>query len=429
MTEIILPSFPDPELIINTDKNDNIYFSTESYGIYKSSDWGVNWDYLGGPPMFKCNYISANNENILANCYDNSNIYLSTDRGNVWKLITSTTGDFIDLRCGGLNISSKNYIYVSISNQEFYYQLFSKDMGNFWDTSNTYNQYNFWLETSNGSIVTNICSDLYFSSDQEHFFKCDSNKYSYYPKPVIDLSDNIYFMDNWSYLNSVFDTINIRKWNPNSKLIIYKKSFIVNNLGTSATIVAIDSANIFIFYGNDIYKSTDDCDTWTKLTNFNFNATINDVCITKNKTIWLATSGGIIYSSDIGDSWHLNNEGLNTTEVLSIVDSRDGYLYLGMAADKVYISDKMVDVNENILSSSDIKIECFDKRIKIIGNDLIRDDIKIYYLLGELINNSLYSINSYPSGYEVNCGNLNTGVYIVNITNKGKHFSKPVLVY
>ena len=424
LTRINIPDSNNYYFSLYSDFNNNIYCPTNALGIFKSTDCGINWTNIECPVYQSIEKFSASHGNVFFST--ENNIYLSTDRGNTWKFLLN---DYYS--CNNVFVSTNNNIYIlhlggSVCQGSFTNQV-SRDFGKTWDA--IFGCSAFMYETSNGSIIFNDFDNrnvIYTTADLKNFSGWDTINYCY-SNNFLDSGDNLYLPCS-IYSSKLGDSIMVQKWSFNQKRFVYSKYLYFYGNQSNFFIGVYDSSCMFIFKGKEVFKSTDDLDTWTKLTNFNFDVSINQVCITQNHTIWLATSGGIIYSSDKGDSWHLNNEGLNSTNISAINDSRDGYLYI-INAGVLYISDKMTDDNENIQQTNEIKIEYFDKSIKISGFDLVTCDIKIYNLLGELMNNSLYATNSCSGGIEVNCGNLNTGVYIINLTNREKNFSKPVLVF
>src|SRR5690606_29886642 len=109
--------------------------------------------------------------------------------------------------------------------------------------------------------------------------------------------------------------------------------------------IATGSDGIILFAdqgtNQGIYRSTDYGETWSKI----YNSSVSSLSIYNNKYVvaGLPTGEGILFSSNLGDTWEFLKEGIHSNATISwnIVDS-DGYLYASANGLGLYKSNSIV---------------------------------------------------------------------------------------
>ena len=277
--EIYLPDSISCNSIL-VDDNDSIYIGVNSNtnneldGVYKSSDFGITWNYKG----LEYHPVSALNQDSEGNIYAGShnNIYRSYDQGNSWEFITDEGFTNIE----EILIVSLDTIFLSCWSGI----VCSFDGGLTWNPSLL--------------IYGNIMfSDIEISSKNELF------------TVAVD-----YMQDTGGVYKSV-------DWGENWDKV----------LTMEVTDVAINSNDeIFITTQWDgIFKSDDSGETWMNICEDILD--IMTIEINDEDIMYVGCQnhymGGVFVSYDNGENWEKFNEGLTNERVHELYIDHAGFLY------------------------------------------------------------------------------------------------------
>ena len=120
------------------------------------------------------------------------------------------------------------------------------------------------------------------------------------------------------------------------------------------TSIGINPVNGYIFVGNNIgevLRSTNNGDDWVSI----LDNKIFDILFTKFGEIYVGASGGVYYSTDMGNTWQNKSNGLLNGSVGCLILGTDGTLYAGTSGG-VYRSTNGGDSWQSPLNYTDARI-------------------------------------------------------------------------
>jgi len=281
-------------------KGNDIIIGTIGEGIFISTDWGKSWSKKGenvknlkyvptlaviGDSIWAGSWSWASSDSLYR-----GGLYLSTDDGNSW---IQKDSNLIDVSVIA-NSDDNERIFVCTAGGGTF---LSTDKGDIWveKNSNLTSAVVYSLAASKENICAGTRNGLYISS-----------------------------IDGANWINKT----------PELTIPVIP-------------IVAIDPANdkdIFIYQDLDIFKSTDNGDSWTKrCSRRSYYETI--YCVAMNKSKMFIGSTYIAFSTDRGNTWEYIDLGKNNSIHSLFVD--DNYIMAG-SDDYIFISK---DNGENWISS------------------------------------------------------------------------------
>ena len=324
------------------------------YGLYFSSDNGSTWSELSndlqGKPVDRIVLLSKGT--FLASSYP-TGVLRSTNGGLGWK---------------HSNLGLSQYDYVPAMNS--YKHLFaatrwdglwrSTNDGALWYSVNTgFTTYQDILITSNNVILV--------GRPDQGVFRSTNNGDTWQPANsgltnliVFDLAMNesgtVYVHTNggthrssndgltWTPTGSTIAYSNFRLHAPDSSGLVV--GFAANGFWVSTdygshwrstslplsyvTINALSSISPSEYYAGTsrgIYRSTDSCRTWTRLSGIEKDSVVVALISNPSKHIYMGTNrGGVYRSTNRGVDWTKMNDGLIDSTVTSLVSNKEGYL-------------------------------------------------------------------------------------------------------
>lgn len=365
--------------------NEEITVATDSFGVFYSQDYGVNWQFCSGLSKFvPCKSI---NRNYPPSANISNKLYLSSTNGHSWY---SANQPILSLRSYSTN---NECIYAEFSGAGVF------------KTSNLGSN---WIAINDG---------LPSSLDIISLYATDSTIIAF----IKDVSSDT----GWIYITA-------------KKEISWEKSFTSNLPSYIPT--AIYGQNNFVYAGFDnygIYKSTDYGRSWIQqntglpennhVTSFSF----------YNNDVYMSTSNhGIYRSNNQINTWTSMNEGLTDTNFSAV---HCGYQHLYAVGKNIWVREELISVS-NILEEIPNKFilhqnfpNPFNPSTKI-QYDLpanARVSLIIYDLLGRevarLVNGEEQKAGSYEA--EFDGANLASGVYFYRLIGAGNIIDTKKMVF
>ena len=373
---------------ITIDGEGALFAGTKDNGVYKSTDNGLTWVQINNGLYNKNIFrVKIGPGNLLFACSESDGgIYRSTNFGESWEITGVTAGTInraIILEDGNLfaatfngiqkyNIITKKWYILGltfvapnpgwnwlsdilIDNDNVIFasswsgKVFkSKDYGGTWDTTSNIHSYqthvtDMALYTDN-SILLGIYGFMKRSTDKGITWTSITNGL---PNSIIH---NIGVTEE-GVIYAVSGNKLCRANHIDSSFVIIRDEVVAssppiyNRIATGS-----DGIILFADQGTNqgIYRSTDYGETWSKI----YNSSVSSLSIYNNKYVvaGLPTGEGILFSSNLGDTWEFLNEGIHSNATISwnIINS-DGYLYVSANGLGLYKSNQIVtSVNDQV---------------------------------------------------------------------------------
>ncbi len=391
-------------------KNSSIIAGTDGNGMFKSTDNGESWNTV------QTNLIYANIESMTTigdNIFAGSKgggIYVSTNNGSSW----SNEVNGINTKYINTIASTKTRVFTGTNGNNLY---ISKDYGKNWDSLGL-NYY--WVVNS-------------ISADSSRIVTCGANSFVYVSKDNgeswqgLDCFENndeakfVYVKDNYFFASGYPWGLNVstdfgNTWLSSNQGLPY------NTEDESYSVISsmVKIGNVFFAEG---YRSNDNAQSWTLNQNFRMRPLLN--C--GKFGIAGASRDGIYMSVDTGKTWNEKNEGLIKKTVNSLA-ANNYYLFAGINGKGVWkrALSEMVGIDElgpsTSLRMTELKIYPNPVRDDLVieTNDKSQFNLRISNVYGQSI---YYSILNKKNIIDIK--NLNSGIYIVEVTNeKGREIRK-----
>lgn len=378
------------QTVYSLTMNDNgtLIAGTKDSGIYKSSDNGLTWLQINNGLYNKNIFrVKTGPSNLLFACSESDGgIYRSTNLGASWEITGVTAGTI-------------NRAFINETGDIFAATLFGVQKYNTQDSD--------WSISGLTSVSSvrgwNWLSDIIIDYDKVMFASSWSGKVfkstdyggtwdttsdiHSYQTHVTDMAlypDNSILLGIYGFMkrstdkgitwasiinglpNSIIQNIEVTEegvvyavsGNKLCKANHIDSSFVVIRDGIFASSPPIYNRmatgnNGLIFFADQdvnqgIYRSTDYGETWLKI----YNSSVYSLSLFNNKYVaaGLPAGEGILFSSNLGDTWEFLNEGIhsNATIIWNIFDP-DGYLYASANGLGLYKSNQIVtSVNDQV---------------------------------------------------------------------------------
>ncbi len=288
--------------ILLTKYKNQIYLYSIS-GVYKSINYGESWDEI--PAFIKsANSDLINSENNLFMLTYYSGIFKKNENSNEWLKLNDSLFS-IDFDQTFIHKDGQNIITSSISNFE---SFLSTNNGANWSKNNISSgdlrAFNVFINNNRFFILT-INKGIFYS---------DNNGQTWHNWNELH-NENYIFKDIISYQNKLYgctngDGILYSEDNGENWLKINKNS---NDLINNEFVFRVDKYDNIIVAAtrfNKLLISRDNGHTWESTMFSTQNIIVNEVICYKNN-IFIATSEGIYYSKNNGYDWIRNNININ----------------------------------------------------------------------------------------------------------------------
>jgi photosystem II stability/assembly factor-like uncharacterized protein len=196
----------------------------------------------------------------------------------------------------------------------------------------------------------------------------------------------------------------------------------------SGSVRAVFKSGSLIFagsYGNGIYVSSDNGNSWTAANSGLTNLNILSLTGNDSKIIAGTEAGGVFVSIDHGLNWIPANEGFSQTNIPSLMVS-DSYLYAGTTDGGIWKrSLSELTAVEEIATEDNASIypNPASNLIRLNVNSDEEVTLNIYNELGVLVKSQMVGKDYCP----IEVGNLKIGTYLVEIRTKS-HTEKQKLI-
>jgi len=295
--------------------NSNLYISTMSDGIYKSTDGGVNWNKLNSFPGIELCRLDTNSTVMLATA--DTLLYKSYDEGNTWEVINM--GVF-KTNFGALaTVGSR--IFIQTINFGIYY---SDDMGLTWERKNHGMSSDYYFNSliiDDNEIYASNSTGFYYSDNNGDYWESKLNDFMYF-----------YYTENLRINNEKQYCISAGFMRSDD----YGNSWVTKNSN-------IDSLNylwgyelirdtIFaLFENNGVCFSNNYGESWEKRNNGLPNVEIKALAICSDTIVVSPEGHGFYMSTDYGLNWHSINNGFPDTAAYiyyGVLNSNDSCIYI-----------------------------------------------------------------------------------------------------
>jgi photosystem II stability/assembly factor-like uncharacterized protein len=341
-----------------------------TYGVYKSSNNGINWNSSGLDSMYvssMCRIGSVFYAIVSkSDCSKSAGVYKTEDNGSKWSLISSET-DFTNLSAFSFN---SNYLFAGFPNGISRYYIKNDD----WRLKNT------GLSVMNISGLAVLYDDLYASNSGAGIYYSNDNGESWtdYNAGLLNLYVNGFSIDKnkcivYAYTNGgIFYTApGVQKWTPlNSGLAdmhiismtisgknlyagcyssgLYRStnggnSWFFSGLSGRVNSLAIGNGVIYAGIRNThgkpwgiLYKSTDAGITWSD-TMSGIPLKPIRALIASGNDVYAGLDNGVYRSTDRGNNWVKIISGISDTVITSLCFNNN-YIVAGTLSGQVYIS-------------------------------------------------------------------------------------------
>lgn len=278
---------------IQFDGKGNIYI-TSTYELLKSTNSGESWvkmniPYLNKESRYVNNYVVLKSGKIFVEVYSYSNIdtvYVSDVNGanwvksNVFPLLINQTGEI-----WGIDYNDK--LYKSINDGETWSEVLSPAVSvkAFYSISNE----NYIVYDKDGNIYTTFDGGKSFEQKK-------SSTASYTANLFRDNKQIIYLVDYNKVLKSKDNGKTWQEITAPVKLPAYLR------------LTESSAGELLLCAKNEIYKSTDEGNTWTVKWQFNF--TTLDIAINNNDLFCSISYDGVFKYNNTQNLWEKKNNGL-----------------------------------------------------------------------------------------------------------------------
>ncbi len=386
--QVDLPSNVQDVYSIATDTNNLLLMGTDQ-GILREVPGTGDWETIFSLNKVGLIMVDVNN-NIYAASVD---LYLSEDNGSTWSKIFSNTG---------YGISS---IYKDTEGTVFLGKwggIFKQDSitGNFsevldLEVSEVVNR--ITLDTATGVLYAGTVSysdvgGIYTSTDGGN---------------------------NWTLTELQHHFVSDLEFNSNNDLY-------ASTRGHS-------------YYGTGgVFKKLNGTDEWI---NVNNQEIVTSMEINQEDEIYIGCSnidfysGGIRYSKDAGDTWNVMNEGLDPSEIYSLIKDKEGYLIALTQWNEVYKTTSSTVPVPLIQSSTKEVVTLypnpFNQQLTIKTSNCPQGNyfLKVMNSIGRIVLNEPISISNTMDDITINMPKLQRGVYFLNLSNSSFNISKSIIQY
>jgi photosystem II stability/assembly factor-like uncharacterized protein len=299
----------------------NIFAGTSGKGIFLSTDNGASWSnvYNESPWGADVPSLAVIDTNIFA--VTSSGLYLSTNNGSQWNPVNGWNNLSLYTEFNALVVVNKNLFERTINGIIY----LSTDLGTSWSivTNNLPNVNNIDFFTA---IGTNLYADIYSSG----LYRSTDNGTTWtniFPNEsvssIVQCGSDLFVLSGGIYRS----TDNGISWNNSS-----------NGLPNPPYIssLVVSGNNIIAGMTNCVYLSTDNGANWSPIKSDIEEAVINSIKVI-GTNLFAGTNNGVYLSTDKGTSWKIINNGLSKTYVNSLT-VKGANLFACTEGDGIFVS-------------------------------------------------------------------------------------------
>ncbi|MGA2297157.1 MAG: T9SS type A sorting domain-containing protein [FCB group bacterium] len=359
-----------------TTDNNNI-LAGDYFGVYKSTDNGMNWKFIGLKDSVIESLVIVNSNIFAGTCGLGGGVFLTNDDGNNWKVVFNALGD-----------------------DQITYVLALSHIGKYIFAGTNFGIYRISENGNAFEYVYDICCG---ALDVSSFTVTNNgnNIYAGLDGTGVRLSTNEGM--NW-------DTVSIF---PNG---VVSLAAIGNNLFAGT-------------WGGGLYLTKDNGLNWIEINNGLTDSYINTL-ITRGNNIFAGTYSGVFLSTDFGSIWAPINQGMPNF-LIRILSMNNDYIYAGTYNYGVYrakLSDFISDVDEipiqNELCIYPNPTQDF-LYIYNNSNQTGSTSIKVYNMLGDCVYNNVLLNSNNP--VKINVKDLLPGLYYI-VFKVGNSFERKTFI-
>ncbi len=438
---------------IFVDPNGDVYISGDSR-VCKSIDGGATWTEIDGFSDYRISSIIKTDSLIFATTWSNGILQYDVTT----KKLSKKNQGIINTSINQLSVNSKGYVFTA-TNSGLY---------------RTTNSGNYWEQLSLPIGTNLICTSVFctksgniYSSNDLGVMKSTNDGDSW----VIDSSINSKYSTNLTFAESengriyagnymlFFSDDNGKSWltkdltvNKIVSIATFQNRYVLVGTFTSGIYFSEDEGGSFIrlpldvpenyrtnvafnqkgdafvnmnaWQGGDaIFRSTDTCKTFTKLTGIDYG--VSFIQINKNDDIYISSirSGKLAFSKDNGENWQSLSTGLIANIFITeMCFGNNNDAFLGSKYDGVFKTDELTGVDSHIQHvTSDLQIfpNPASVCIEIAGTD--NNDIRICNIYGETV---LIPEIQKTENQRIDISTLVPGMYFVQCNNRAIMFVK-----
>ncbi|MFA7418564.1 MAG: T9SS type A sorting domain-containing protein [Melioribacteraceae bacterium] len=286
-------------------------------GVYQSIDNGLTWSKNGGLSTSSVRRIFSFGTNLFVST--DAGIYKSTNQGTSW----SAANNGITTNYSNNFVGVGNNLFVAVTGRGIYKSVNNGDQ---WNQSNG--------GITNSTIKTlvrsgsNLFAGAYYSGGVHYTNNGGVNWNSSYPSiayvvQLVNNNNEIYAATNgWGLYKT---TDNCATWTRLSTSLTNQKIYSV----------AVNGTKIFVGTDNSgVYSTIDNGTTWNEVNNGLTNKNINMLTLVGNN-LFAATTGGVFISVNSGTSWLA--AGLAGKNIIT-VKANNNKIFAGTWGEGVYVS-------------------------------------------------------------------------------------------
>jgi photosystem II stability/assembly factor-like uncharacterized protein len=291
-------------IAIDPNESNKLYIGSVENGIYRSSDFGLNWRHLDSEVLERTQRvirIRPDNSDIIYSATANG-IFRSDDGGINWHRLNLQISE-----CRTLEIHSENPSIIITGSAGSFYR--SYDGGNSWE--------DFYVDL----MVQSLCFDP------------SNSMRIYMASQSAPIGMSVFRSDD---LGSTWT--NIHNDLPTTAIVL---SMTIDQLNPQ--IIYLSQVSLIDSISQCLSKTTNGGEHWFDITpprltkHQIYSLTVSP--FNHNQLFACTKYDGVMYSSDGGITWNEKNRGLDCLETKTLViDSLSGYLYLGTYYGGIYRS-------------------------------------------------------------------------------------------
>jgi len=407
-----------------------------------AEDFWIRTNFHTEPYSMASDIFYTSQNEIYVNSYDS--VYKSLDMGNTWEMINFE----------GVKIYSNKFLYTDPNKDKRYYHIRCSTTNGLYDSENDTSELNLLYATNPnyGLNDISVCKGNNFLYNWGQIVKFNEEWSD--PKLVLDENNEeeitSFAVDSLgTYYAGSTDFMNIDQPGGVYKSYDNGETWTYPDLPNHfVRAMVVDSeGRIFVgthgHYSNGtglIYRSIDNGNTWETIASGTY---VFSMAINSDDEIFVGLDAdggtpGVLYSEDNGDSWALLDSGFPGGDVNDIAISQDGFIYLATQIG-VYKSVNSTTGIEGGESESVKNFELFQNYPNPFNNETLiaysleQDsyvEISIFNSRGEFIE---YLIKSKQSKgkytINLNADGLTTGVYYYKLSTNGSQIATKKLLY
>ncbi|NTW31840.1 MAG: T9SS type A sorting domain-containing protein [Bacteroidetes bacterium] len=340
----------------------NIYAGTGGAGVSLSNNNGNSWTAVNnGLTSTGISSFAINGTNVFA---AGEGVFLTTNNGGLWTSVSN-----------GLTNTTVNALAISGSN------IFAGTNGG------------VFLSSNNGGLWT--AANTGFTSQVRTLAISGANIFAGASNYGVYLSSNNGGL--WTLVNNGLTNIDVVS-------------------------LAISGTNIFVGTSGGVFISSNNGGLWTAVNNGLTNLNVYSLLV-EGTTIFAGTDDGVFYSNNMGANWTSLNNGFPANTAVQAFTVSGTYIFAGI---RLYpygvwrrpLSDATSGIKDNY-NNNNFNLypnPASDFVTLNIDNSNHEEAIlNIYNIIGELIRSETIQKNQ----QQINVGNLNNGIYVLEIKSNG----------